>query len=102
MKLTKTAAGKITLQITRREWERIGRQKGWTKTARTTLSPELTKRLTNMPESGMGYQIVDLTFHDGSTLKSCTVTNCSEVELPEEHRLKAIKGVKMASAPVRT
>lgn len=102
MKLTKTAGGKTTLQITRREWEKIGRKKGWTKMARTTLSPELTERLTNMPESGMGYQVVDLTFHDDSVLKGCVVLNSSEVDLPEEYRLKAIKSVKMASAPSRT
>ena len=32
MKLTKTA-GKNTLSVTRKEWERIGKQNGWMKTA---------------------------------------------------------------------
>ena len=109
MKIAKNAKGQQTLKITRQEWERLGQTKGWIqwpvklaakdgRPGSMTLPKKLTDQLADMPESGMGYQMVDLTFDDGSTLKDCAVTNCSEVNLPEEHRLKAIKSVKMASA----
>ena len=34
------------------------------------VSPEIEKKLLNLPESGMGYQIVDATYRDGSVKES--------------------------------
>lgn len=38
------------------------------------LSEKWISKLIEMPENGMGYQIVDVTLKDGSVLKSRTVT----------------------------
>lgn len=40
--------------------------------------------LVSSPETGMGYQVVDLTLTDGRTLHGVRVYNCEVLALPEE------------------
>jgi hypothetical protein len=49
------------------------------------LPEELKKNLESIPESGMGYHIVDIILKNGSVLKNRTIINCSKLVLnPEE------------------
>lgn len=54
------------------------------------MSLKLTKNwidyLVSVPESGMGYQIVDVTLKDGRVLKDVVVFNAEELKLPPEHK----------------
>ena len=47
------------------------------------LRRELIDRLINMPETGMGYQIVDLLLADGRVVPNVTIFNCEVVNLPD-------------------
>jgi hypothetical protein len=47
--------------------------------------------LIRMPESGMGYQRVDVLLDDGTELKDCLVFNAEEIDLPEPHAEKRIE-----------
>jgi hypothetical protein len=58
-----------------------------------------TRRLVEMPESGMGYQRVDIFFADGSVRRNCMVFNAEEVELPETYAAKEIRDVRMHRRP---
>lgn len=40
------------------------------------------KKLISLPESGMGYQVADITLKDGRIIKRLTVWNCKDVFLP--------------------
>ena len=40
------------------------------------------KKLVSMPETGMGYQIVDITLKDGRVISRVTVSNATLVGLP--------------------
>ncbi|MGA2600391.1 MAG: hypothetical protein ABSH09_25780 [Bryobacteraceae bacterium] len=51
---------------------RIKLDKGW------------SKRLRELPESGMGYQRVDVRFTDGRELKNAVVLNGEELEVPND------------------
>lgn len=51
--------------------------------------------LIHQPESGMGYQRVDVLLEDGTELKDCTVFNAEEIEIPEPHANKRIEGLKL-------
>lgn len=51
--------------------------------------------LTRLPESGMGYQRVDLVLDDGTELRDCLVLNAEEIEIPEPHAQKGIEGLKL-------
>jgi hypothetical protein len=42
------------------------------------------KRLLRLPESGMGYQRVDVSLADGRELKDVLVFNSEELEVPED------------------
>ena len=46
------------------------------------LSPKWTERLLSLPESGMGYQVVDVTLRDGKTLSGLAVFNGQDIEPP--------------------
>ena len=43
------------------------------------LSRKWIDKLVRLPESGMGYQIVDITLKNGDVIKNITVFNCEEV-----------------------
>lgn len=51
---------------------------------RIRLDTRWTKQLLRFPESGMGYQRVDIRFRNGRKLENVAVFNAEEVELPEE------------------
>ena len=65
---------------------------------RIKLDPCWTKRLLELPESGMGYQRVDIRFANGRELKDVAVFNAEEVELPDEFEHAEIKGVSLHAA----
>jgi hypothetical protein len=50
------------------------------------LGPEIIHRLVNMPETGMGYQVVDLILRDGRVVPNVIVFNSEIANLPEEFR----------------
>lgn len=60
---------------------------------RLHLPQEWVDYLTRMPESGMGYQRVDVVLDDGTELKDCLVFNAEEIEIPEPHAEKRIDGL---------
>ena len=65
---------------------------------RIRLEPRWTKRLLELPESGMGYQRVDIRLVDGRELKDVVVFNAEEVEVPDELARAQIKDVRLHTA----
>jgi hypothetical protein len=61
---------------------------------RIKLEQRWTKKLLQWPESGMGYQRVDLRLDDGCELKDVAVFNAEEVELPAEYADRRIAGIR--------
>ena len=57
-----------------------------------------TRRLLQLPESGMGYQRVDLRLADGRELKNVIAFNAEEVELPDECADAKIEDVQLRTA----
>jgi hypothetical protein len=51
---------------------------------RIKLDRRWTERLLELPESGMGYQRVDVRLADGRELKDVVVFNAVELEVPDE------------------
>ena len=47
------------------------------------LRADITNRLQSMPESGMGFQIVDLVLSDGRIVPNVAIFNCEIANLPE-------------------
>jgi hypothetical protein len=62
---------------------------------RIKLEPRWTKRLLELPESGMGYQRVDIWLVDGRELRDLVVFNAEEIEVPEEFARAQIKDVRL-------
>jgi hypothetical protein len=62
---------------------------------RTRLPTECIDFLVHQPESGMGYQRVDVFFADGSVQRDCVAFNAEEVEIPDSCRGKKIKDVRL-------
>ena len=65
---------------------------------RIRLEPRWTKRLLELPESGMGYQRVDIWLVDGRELKDVVVFNAEEIEVPDEFARAQIKDVRLHAA----
>jgi hypothetical protein len=69
------------------------------------LRQELIDRLLTMPESGMGYQIVDLVLTDGRVVPNVPILNCEVASLPDSFsnvRASDVANVRLAvSNPVR-
>ena len=65
---------------------------------RIRLEPRWTKRLLELPESGMGYQRVDIRLVDGRELKDVVVFNAEEIEVPDEFARTQIKDVRLHTA----
>ncbi len=59
------------------------------------LPKEISGWLSRQPESGMGYQRVDLVFSDGSSLLDAIVLNGEELQLPDSFKGKRIKSIQM-------
>jgi hypothetical protein len=58
---------------------------------RIQLAQKWVKYLIHQPESGMGYQRVDVVLEDGTKLEDCLVFNAEEIEIPDAHASKSIK-----------
>ena len=65
---------------------------------RIRLEERWTKRLLELPESGMGYQRVDVRLADGRELKDVVVFNAEEIEVPDEFAHARIKDVRLHAA----
>lgn len=65
---------------------------------RIRLEPRWIKRLLELPESGMGYQRVDIRLVDGRELKDVVVFNAEEIEVPDEFTQAQIKDVRLHAA----
>jgi len=61
---------------------------------RIKLSKKWIEYLTSTPESGMGYQIVDVTLKGGRVLKKIVVFNAEELNLPPEYKDVTIDDVE--------
>ena len=53
---------------------------------RLQLSQKWSKRLCELPETGMGYQRVDVLLKNGRRVKRVLVFNAQEVEWPDEYQ----------------
>ncbi len=51
--------------------------------------------LLNLPESGMGYQRIDLFFADGSVLHDIVAYNAEEIEIPSQYSNKEITKIQI-------
>ncbi|MGH9338279.1 MAG: hypothetical protein ACRD1R_01480 [Acidobacteriota bacterium] len=56
------------------------------KKIRIKLDKQWVERLLKLPESGMGYQRVDVRMADGRELKDAVVLNAEFLELPEDFK----------------
>jgi hypothetical protein len=56
------------------------------------------ERLANLPESGMGYQRVDLRLADGRELRDVLVFNAEEADVPDEFAHAKIADVRLHAA----
>lgn len=52
---------------------------------RLKLNKKWTKKLIELPETGMGYQKVDIILSDGTKIEGLNVYNAEIVELPERY-----------------
>ncbi|MFA6264750.1 MAG: hypothetical protein WC670_03415 [Pseudolabrys sp.] len=50
------------------------------------LNKSIVNRLLGMPETGMGYQIVDLVLLDGRIVPNVKIFNCEVASLPDSYR----------------
>ena len=62
---------------------------------RTTLPDNWVDYLVRQPESGMGYQRVDVTFDDGSSADGCLVFNAEDIEVPDSCEGRRIAEIKL-------
>ena len=62
---------------------------------RIKLDPRWTKQLLAVPESGMGYQRVDVRFANGRELDDVVVFNAEEIEVPNEFAQVEIKDIRL-------
>ena len=65
---------------------------------RIKLDPRWTQRLLQLPESGMGYQRVDLRFANGRELKSVLVFNAEDLDVPDDLANIEIKDLRPHAA----
>lgn len=62
---------------------------------RIKLDQRWIKRLLELPESGMGYQRVDVRFANGRELDDVVVFNAEELEVPNEFAQAEIKDIRL-------
>ena len=62
---------------------------------RVKLAERLVKKLLALPESGMGYQRVDVRLSDGRELRDVLVFNAEEVELPDSVARVVVEDLKL-------
>lgn len=63
-----------------------------------TLPGHLIKKLQELPETGMGYQVVNFELRDGTILKSVTVLNASIVLLDKDMDVLEIVKVELSKS----
>ena len=61
---------------------------------RIQLPKKWIQYLREKPESGMGYQRVDIFFVDGTHVNDCMVFNAEQIDLPETAVNKTIRKIK--------
>lgn len=66
---------------------------------RLHLPREWVDYLLQQPETGMGYQRVDVLLEDGTELEDCTVFNAEEIEVPDSHANKRIEELELVDVP---
>ena len=81
------AAARRTRSLARRRF-RVG-------DVRVRLDPKWVDYLTSLPESGMGYQLVDIEFSDRSRLERVVVLNAELALLPKEWAGKQIRRIML-------
>ena len=59
------------------------------------LNDYWSQRLAHMPETGMGYQKVDLVLKDGRTFKGLLVLNAEECQTEQEFKVEDIADIKL-------
>jgi hypothetical protein len=62
------------------------------------LDQRWTQQLAKMPESGMGYQRVDVRMSDGREVIDALVFNAQEIELPDDCRDVEIQEIRLHAA----
>ncbi len=62
---------------------------------RLKLDRKWTEQLLVWPESGMGYQLVDVTLRDGRELKQVVVLNAEWLDIPDEFAGTDIADVRL-------
>ena len=63
------------------------------------LSKKWVEYLASVPESGIGYQIVNVTLKDGRVVKKTVVFNAEDLKLPPEYRgveLEDVEEIKLS------
>jgi hypothetical protein len=65
---------------------------------RIKLERRFVERLLDLPESGMGYQRVDLQLADGRELRDVVVFNAEEADVPAEFADAKIEDVRPHAA----
>jgi hypothetical protein len=60
------------------------------------LPPRWIEKLTQLPESGMGYQRVNIVLKKGKVLKDVVVLNAEEAQAPEAFEPSEILDVQLA------
>lgn len=59
------------------------------------LPDHLVKKLQNLPESGMGYQVVNFKMKNGKIFKNITVLNSSVASLEEDVNVSEIVDIEL-------
>ena len=62
------------------------------------LEQRWTRHLAGLPESGMGYQRVDVRFTDGREVIDTLVFNAEDIELPDDCRDVTIEEIRLHAA----
>lgn len=66
---------------------------------RVILAKQWVERLVKLPESGMGYQRVDIRFTNERVAKDVLVFNAEEAELPADLAQVPIKDIRPHNGP---
>lgn len=68
---------------------------------RIKLDKHWTDRLLKWPESGMGYQRVDVTMTDGRELTNAVVLNAELLEVPAEFAEATVADIRLHAVDVK-
>lgn len=62
---------------------------------RIRLDKRWVDRLVTLPESGMGYQRVDVKMSDGRELTNAVVLNCEWLEVPNDFEAATVTDIRL-------